>query len=146
MFNRNIAQNCEDGHLPSFTRDQCTALGSAFLATLEMLGANEAQHNSSLTQRSTGNQRKKRKISCPEDTTPAIDPGGSAFALWTPRAVPRATPVSTPGITIGTTPAPTAQVLNSPWFGQSQLPETDFNNDYIVGNAWPTDNNGSMHF
>jgi hypothetical protein len=76
-----------EGCLLQLDDDQRTALGSVFLDTLEILGANEAneRHRSVQTRR---NPRKRQKRCLPEDHEPAPDSIDPTLAPTTPAQAP----------------------------------------------------------
>ena len=78
MFDRIIDQLCMAGRLPRLNDDQRNTLSQeAFLVTLEMLGADEAQEKNRSAQKKGRNERKRQKLSPPEGpmlTSESVDP------------------------------------------------------------------------
>lgn len=91
MFDCIINQLCMAGRLPQLNGEQRNTLSQeAFLVTLEMLGADEAQEKNRSAQNIGRNERKRQKLSPPGG--PTLTPGSVDPALGPRTPAPTATP------------------------------------------------------
>ncbi|CAN9467665.1 unnamed protein product [Alternaria alternata] len=96
IFMQLLDQKRIEGCLPEFDDNQRTALGRVFLDALEMLGLNQANNGRRTSQNTTGNPRKRQRISPPESCERAPNSTDLTPAPTTPALAPAPIPVEVP--------------------------------------------------